>query len=145
VDAGHGDVERILGSLCGQSLPADERRRERDGRICDVQEREAFEHGEAPLSSVWITRTHLSQHDLRGEEVVVCPLLVPSRHGELLMGGHQQIPARSCGQVTDNARFDIDGASGAGSVCSVHGLKLPEKSGCVWIRITDFSLSVCTR
>jgi hypothetical protein len=81
-------MERILGRLCGQCLPADKHRRERDGRICDVQEREAFEYGNAPLSSVWITRTRLSQHDLRGEEVVVCPLLVLPRYGELLMGGH---------------------------------------------------------
>ena len=73
------------------------------------------------------------------------PLLLPPRHGELLMGSHKQIPAWSCGQITDNARFDIDGGSGDGRVCSFHGLKLPEKSGCVWIRVTDFGPSVCTR
>ena len=32
--------------------------------------------------------------------------------------------------------------SGDGRVWSVHGLKLLEKSGCVWIMITDFRLSV---
>jgi hypothetical protein len=83
VAAGHGDMERILRRLCGQCLSADEHRRERNGRIRDVQEREAFEHGDASLSSVWITRAWLSQHDLRGEEVIVRPLLLPPRHSEL--------------------------------------------------------------
>jgi hypothetical protein len=36
VDAGNGDMERILGRLRGECLPADERRRERNGRIRDV-------------------------------------------------------------------------------------------------------------
>jgi len=41
-------MERILGRLCGECLPTDERRRKRNGCIRDVQEREAFEHGDAP-------------------------------------------------------------------------------------------------
>jgi hypothetical protein len=73
---------------------------------------EAFDHGEASLGGFWITRACLGQHDLRGEEFVVCSLLVPPRHGGLLMGRHKQIPARSCGKITDNARIDIDGGFG---------------------------------
>src|SRR5262245_38505044 len=73
--------------------------------------REVFEHSDTPLGGVWVTRACLSQHDLRGEELVVRPLLVPPRHSELLMSCHKQIPARPCREVTDDARFDIDGTS----------------------------------
>src|SRR6266446_2069302 len=140
VEAGIAQMERILSRLCGQCLPADASRRERNGRIRDVQKREEFEYGEASLGGFWITRACLGQYDLGGEEIVVYPLLVPPRHGELLMGRHKQIPARSCGQITDNARFDIGSGSGSGRVQSFHGLKLLEKSGCVWRMIRDFGI-----
>jgi hypothetical protein len=145
VDTGNGNMERILGRLRWQRLPADEGRRKCNSRICDVQKREAFEHGAASLRCVWITRTCFGQHDLRGEEIVVGPLLLPPCHGELLMGRYKQVPARPCREIIDDARFDIDSGSGDARVWSVHGLKLLEKSGCVWIMITDFRLSVCTR
>ena len=57
VDAGNGEMERILGRLRGQRLPGDEQRGERNRRIRHVQEREAFEHGEASLSSVGVACT----------------------------------------------------------------------------------------
>jgi hypothetical protein len=45
---------------------------------------------------------------LGGKELVVCPLLVPPHHGELLVSGHKQIPAWPCCEITHDARFDID-------------------------------------
>ena len=49
VDAGNGEMERILGRLRGQRLPGDEQRGECNRRIRHVQEREALEYGEASL------------------------------------------------------------------------------------------------
>ena len=67
-----------------------------------------FEHSAASLGSVWVARARLSQYHLGGKELVACPLLVPPHHGELLVRGHEQIPARPCGEITHDARFDID-------------------------------------
>src|SRR5438874_9029492 len=108
VDTRQSKVERILICLCRERLCGDKQRSERNRCIRHVQEGEPFEHGEAALGSVWVARACLSHDHLGGKELVMCPLLVPPHHGELLVSGHQQIPARPCCEITHNARFDID-------------------------------------
>jgi hypothetical protein len=102
-------MECILSRLRWQRLSGNERRGERKRRIRNVQERERFECGEASLGDLRIARSCLSQHHLGGEELVAWPLVVPPRRGEVLMGGHKQITARSCREITDDGRFDING------------------------------------
>jgi hypothetical protein len=53
---------------------------------------------------------------LGGKDLVVCPLLVPPRHGELLVGGYEQITAWPCREITDDARFDLGGGSCAACI-----------------------------
>ena len=108
MDTGNGNVKRILGRLRGQRLPGDEQRGECNRRIRHVQEREALEYGEASLGRFGVACACLGQYDLGGKEFVACPLLVPPRYRELLMGGHEQITAWPCREITDDARFDID-------------------------------------
>ena len=68
---------------------------------------------DTPLGDFWITRACLGQHDLRAVKISQrVSLLVPPHHGELLMSRYKQIPAWPCREITDDARFDIDGASG---------------------------------
>ena len=109
MDTGNGEVERILRCLHGQCLPSDEGSSERNRGICHVHVGETLEHGKASLVSLWITRPCLSQYHLRREEIVVCPLLLPPRHGQLLMGSNKQITAWPCREITGDTRFDIDG------------------------------------
>src|SRR2546427_7121396 len=123
VDTGNGEVERILRRLHGQRLPSDEGCRERNRSIRHVQEGERFEHSEASLGSLWVTRPCLRQHNLGGEELVTYPLLVPPRHSELLMGSDKQIPTWPCREITDDTRFDIDGGFRAACVCGFHAPK----------------------
>ncbi len=109
MDAGNGEVERILDRLRRQRLCGDEPRGERNRRIRHVQEGKTFEHGEASLGGIWVARPCLGEYHLGDKEFVACSMLVPPRYSELLMGGHKQIPTRPCRKITDKARFDIDG------------------------------------
>ena len=95
MDAGNGEVECVLGACAGSACPV--------------------MSGEVSLGGLWIARSCLSQHHLGGEELVAVPLVVPPRRSEVLMGGHEQITARSCREITDEARFDIN--SGLCAAC----------------------------
>src|SRR5262245_33403375 len=106
VDASNGEMECILCRLRGQRLPGDKQR------------------GEASLGRFGIACACLSQDDLGSKELIACPLLVPPRYSELLVGRHEQIAAWPCREITDNARFDIDCRFCATCVWGVHGPQL---------------------
>ena len=144
VDTGNGDMKRILDRLRWQRLSGHEGCRELNSGIRDIQKGEAFEHGEASLGRFGVACACLGQYDLGGKELVACLLLVPPRYSELLMGGHEQITAWPCREITDDARFDIDGRFCATCVWGLHDPQLCKNPQFIWIMIPDFCPGIWT-
>lgn len=106
--SGDSDMRRVGRRFPREDAGSQNGRREMSDFGRDI-EQVKFSDDQYPFSRrVRVSRAHLINDQLRDENFESSPSLFPPLFGNLLVAGHDQIPAGSRGKIARNGRFHVE-------------------------------------